>query len=235
MSITFIGTATITFTGYGTGGGPPTAACDYTTPTGAETGDLLLAFINIFDNLGCVITPPLGWALVPNSRIDHPNGGDDDLTSAAYYWVASGTPAATYAFTIAPPSPTEFDIAGACARGVSSIDAASTNGGFEGTVEATAFDTAENNETLIGFYSIDEVPIVTGPAGYTTLLQNTVSPAGYQWYGLYETLQPTSGSTGTPSVTPEGGYTDWTVILMALIPSSSPAAPTNIFYDSMDF
>ena len=157
MSITFIGTATITFTGYGTGGGPPTAACDYTTPTGAETGDLLLAFINIFDNLGCVITPPLGWALVPNSRIDHPNGGDDDLTSAAYYWVASGTPAATYAFTIAPPSPTEFDIAGACARGVSSIDAASTNGGFEGTVEATAFDTAENNETLIGFYSIDEV------------------------------------------------------------------------------
>ena len=36
-------------------------------------------------------------------------------------------------------------------------------------------------------------------------------------------------------MTPEGGYTDWTVILMALIPSSSPAAPTNIFYDSMDF
>jgi hypothetical protein len=220
-----------------------TTTANFTTPTspgtgnGPQSGDTLIAWVNIYDNQGVTITPPTGWNIYTGTRVDVP-GNDDALCSVAYYLVLTGTPSTTYAFTCSPTSTTGFDIVGLCVRNVKSIDSGNgapttNNGGFAGggTPTALGLTTSVNNELVIPYFALDESGNTAGPSGYTVQVQSTTGGGGFAFYALYTLYQTSAGATGNLTTT-NAAVSNWNAINLALISTFSTVS--NVIFDNMN-
>lgn len=158
-------------------------------PTGVVSGDLLLAFVIVYENTTGTLTLPSGWTEIPGAEGLQVAGGTTLVR--ACYKIAGGSEPSSYTFTMTPSGYEEVVLvaySGSFDAGV--IDAASVNTGNDASPTALSVTTSAANTMLVAHFSGYNNAFTSGPAGMT--LEAT-------WDGvnvLYDAPQAASGASG---------------------------------------
>lgn len=190
--------------------------CD--KPTGTTTDDVLLAFVNTYDNPSSDVTPPSGWTEITAGNIEVSN-----LVARTFIKVAGGSEPSTYTFTL-----NNMDV------GVIVIGAWSgCNTTTPQDATATGASGTGTNRTATGVTTATaNAVIVVGSAGHTQALS-----AGFSGMTERLTWAPFTGSsvifdqaiaapgaTGNKAATSSADANGWTATLVALRPAGAAAA-----------
>jgi hypothetical protein len=204
-----------------------------TTPEGAQSGDVLYFMLGCYDQTSIVFTPPTGATLVPGTRVDHPSGGDDALTTAIYQLVLTGPPAPTYTFTSTGGVGNSVDVLTLCVRFTrptgpvdTGAGAPTTGNGFSSAPAAPSLTTSTAVE-LVGWYwygddqPLTAAPIGSGTLGFTAQIDGTGAPnnLGGGYYGFYLKPQSTPSATGSVATT-TAATDDWITTMFAIVPQA---------------
>jgi hypothetical protein len=175
------GPSPITFVGVGplADSRSPVSAVTPFVPSGAQSGDVMLAQLLVFDgNVTNVPSPPTGWTVIRHDAIN--GGGGNHMTAWLYYKVASSNEPTSYSWRITPQYAAGVMRAWRGASISAPIDksSGSTGGGLNPiAVAAPALIPSTDNELQVYFYGAQayQAPTITEPTAITQRL-NQMSP-----------------------------------------------------------
>lgn len=205
-------------------------------PTAAVNGNGLLAWLSCEDSSGMTLTTPTGWTFLGVEN--HTGGPDDDIIT--FLFVCINYQAGTTGLNFMPVG-AAFAVDVFCAAFTGNNLAAPVdtgagaptfNGGASATPTATGLTPTTTGGLLFVFFACDDSGSQpTTPVGWTNAGRFTSIQFGF--YGL-STLASTGGApTGTVSST-QAANTDFTGILVSIVPAAS-GQPTSVIFDSMNF
>lgn len=231
MTISIIGTATVVVSA-----GNPIAAA---VPTGAASKDMLAFFSTGYVGDGADgITPPAGYAFVAPGAIENQSEseeGDGTLTTWTAAIILAGEPPATLDLDV---NPNDFQVAitTLCLRADpgykliidSGAGAPTVNADTSGTITWLALTTSAADEMLIAWLFGDDSSLSTTPTGFTTQVNGYFNDA---FQALFTMLQPSAGSTGSPTAT--YAFTDdWNATFLAVRQVPDETDNNVIFYST---
>lgn len=161
-----------------------------TTPSGAQSGDYLLACISCGSR---EVTTPSGWTLLTSV---------DDGTGDVYVFgqLLSSSPAADYSFSL---SGTTRPIAlMLCFRDADFVVASSQDNASSLNVVAPSVSATSNNSILVCFFCREGDSNITSPAAMTERIEENLS---LYRSAMAATQVVNSGSTGTRTATVSSG------------------------------
>mgnify|MGYP000337719593 FL=1 len=193
-------------------GGSTSVVCN--RPTGVVSGDVMVAFVFIYDNpAGAVTGVPSGW-----TEITQAQQFQVSRYQRAYYKVAGGSEPASYTWTVNNLDTVNIGIvAYSGVDNATPLDATSTSSsGTSANRTATGLTTATDNAWLVLGSTGSQNPSA-GPSGMT----NRATWTGHTV--IYDQAITPAGATGNKVITTAADTNGWTTALIALRPASGGA------------
>jgi hypothetical protein len=194
------------------------------TPTGVQSGDVLVAVLGNIGNADTMVTVPSGWT--QQEFIQHTAVTDDNMCAWVFTYVCGGSTPGTHTFVTAQSFTPTSGTCGAYINvdNTTPWDAGSTIVGGNATPPTGAgFTPGATNAMLLWLYYGDNLFISSGPSGgFTTRVDGTTNTnpcAGLQSnapQGWYEKRLGAIAATGNIAATGASGD-DWLVSLGALV------------------
>jgi hypothetical protein len=182
------------------GGGSAVTSLTIARPAGVVAGDVMLAQINVRGGTGVTITPPAGWVLVTNGRIN----STTILAQAVYYKVAGASEPVNYAWSFTSGRASGGIAAFRGADNTTPVNIA--NGQFNASstnINAPSITTTSANTMLVGLFSFARGGgTVAPPAGMTEAYDNSSGGGanGVTSEAAYA-IQAANGATGMRTAT----------------------------------
>lgn len=191
-------------------------------PSGIQLNDVLVAHVSAYQNNANMMTVPSGWS--QQDRVAHPSGGDDNITSWLYWYVAPASPPAT--FTWVGSGFSGIGVMVSAWRGVN------TSTPWGGQTSNNAFDAAptglsySGNTNEMSFWSWigDSNALSAAPPSPLTNIGvdgTTAVGAFVGHWGAYYGLLTSTGATGNKAAATGGNNDDWVVFFGSLVPAAT--------------